>query len=260
MGDLRRPFFIAALVLAVMLILVELGAAAVVGGNSPGLSDIETVIPNDPEIRGAYDDLDDEQEEELLAGTSGERPPGLAISYLALIDGLLLLTVGLLGASLVIPPNAVGRVQGLTTLVVSIIVILVGIILALAAIIQLVLMVSLLLAVPFGTLAYLAKFGFFDRGGAALAISLVMLLKIGLLIGLFVAQQRFLQNKGLMLLVGTSLVATLIVSFLHGFVPLFLVSIADAIGAIVIAIIAIIWAIVLLVGSLNSLLRVARAN
>lgn len=258
MGDLRRPFFIAALVLAVLVLAVELGSAAVVGSHSPSLTDIESVIPNDPDIQGAYAELGAEQRNELSRAASADSPPGLAISYLALVDGLLLFTIGLLGASLILPARTIGRVQGIATLVASILVILIGIILAVLAFVQLLLMVTLLLATPFGTLAYLAKFGFFNRGGAAGAITLMMFLKVGLLICLFLSQQRFLQNRGLLLLIGTSLVGTLVVSFLHGIVPLFLVSITDAIGAIILAIVAIVWAVVLLIGSLNSVVRAVR--
>lgn len=259
MGDLRRPFFIAALALLALVIVVQLGAAAMIGANQANLSSIQSALANDPEILDAYNDLDNDQKAELQAAGS-DQPPGLAISYLALVDGLLLFTMTLLGVGLIFPAHAVGRIQGLVTFGVSLLVILIGILLAIVAIIQLVLMVSLLLSVPFGTLAYLAKFGFFDRGGASLAISLVLTLKIAAVICLVIAQQRFLQNRGLMLLLATSFIATLIVSFLHGFVPLFLVSITDAIGAILMAIIAVIWAIYLLIRSLGSVFQAIRAN
>ena len=85
-----------------------------------------------------------------------------------------------------------------------------------------------------------------------------MLLKIGFAVCLVIAHQRFLQNRGLVLIVLTSLVAGIVVSFLHGFVPLILVSITDAVAAIIIGIIAVIWAIVLLVGSLVSVFKTAR--
>ena len=58
--------------------------------------------------------------------------------------------------------------------------------------------------------------------------------------------------KGLVLIVLTSLVAGLVVSFLHGFVPGILVSITDAVAGIVVAILAILWAAFLLLGSVFS--------
>ena len=124
----------------------------------------------------------------------------------------------------------------------------------------LVLMVSLLLATPFGTIAYLALFGFFPRGDAAILLSLLMFLKLVFAGALVLAHQRFLQNKGLVLLVLTSLVATMIVAFLHSVVPVILVSITDDIGAIVVAMIAIIWGVVLLIGSIPAVIKSIRVT
>jgi VanZ family protein len=80
-------------------------------------------------------------------------------------------------------------------------------------------------------------------------------LKLGFVVCLLLAHQRFLQNKGLVLLVLTSLLANLIIGFLHNFVPLPLVSITDAIGAIVVAILAVIWALVLLIFAIISIIK-----
>jgi hypothetical protein len=77
---------------------------------------------------------------------------------------------------------------------------------------------------------------------------------------LVAAQQRFIQNKGLVALVITTLVANLVVAFLHGIVPGILVSITDAIAAIVLAIVAIIWGLVLAIGSIPSIVNAIRAT
>jgi hypothetical protein len=53
----------------------------------------------------------------------------------------------------------------------------------------------------------------------------------------------------------TSFVATILVSFLHGLVPLFLVSITDAIAALIVAVVAAGWALVLLFGSVKSVAK-----
>jgi hypothetical protein len=74
------------------------------------------------------------------------------------------------------------------------------------------------------------------------------------------AHQRFLQNKGLVLIIATSLIASIIVSFLHGLVPLFLVSITDAIAGIVVAIIAVIWGIFFLIGSIPAIIRAVTSS
>ena len=85
----------------------------------------------------------------------------------------------------------------------AIIVILVGILVVVAAIAKLVFMVTLFLAPPFGTIAYFALFGFFPKGGALALLSTLMALKLAFCVMLFLAQQRFVQNKGLVLLVLT---------------------------------------------------------
>lgn len=52
-------------------------------------------------------------------GAVGWPTPGYGIPYVALLDGLLLFTVGLMGIALVVPERVHGRVQGIATLVVS---------------------------------------------------------------------------------------------------------------------------------------------
>ena len=245
MDRLRTPFFVIAVLAMALVVLVELGSALVLGGGSAGagLSDqaaeLGVVVPNPAGV---------------------EEPPGRGIPYLVLIDVIALYTVVLMGISMLVPERAHGRIQGVLTLVGSIVLIIVAIILLIIAIVQLVLMVSLLLATPFGTIAYLALFGFFPRGDAAILLSLLMFLKLVFAGALVLAHQRFLQNKGLVLLVLTSLVATMIVAFLHSVVPVILVSITDDIGAIVVAIIAIIWGVVLLIGSIPAVIKSIRVT
>ncbi len=81
------------------------------------------------------------------------------------------------------------------------------------------------------------------------------MLKIVAAICLPLAQQRFLKLKSLILLVATSFLATIVVSFLHGFVPGPLVSITDALAAIIVGILALIWAVVILIGSINAVIQ-----
>src|SRR5437588_825720 len=83
------------------------------------------------------------------------------------------------------------------------------IVLIFVALALLILMISLLLSVPFGSLAYLALYGTFDAGSAIVVLSLIMFLKLAFAVCLVLSQPRFLQNKGLVLLVLTSLVANI---------------------------------------------------
>ena len=220
-GELRKIPLLIALALTVVIVLVELSSPLIVG--------------------------------------SGDGPPGRGIPYLALVDIVLAYTILLVTLPIVVPDRLQGKVQGIVTLVASIVLLIVAFMLTLLALAALLLMVSLFLAVPFGTIAYLAAFGDFATGRAAVLLSLLMALKLAFCVFLVVAQQRFLQNKGLVLLVITSLVATIIVSFLHGLVPGPLVSITDSLAAIVVGVIAIVWAIVLLIGSIPAVLRAIKS-
>lgn len=246
MERLRLPFFIVAMVAAGLVLLVELGATWILGGTiaEPGrlaqqAADLGVSVP--------------------AGGTVGQ-PPGLAIAYLALVNVIVVYTVALMATGMLVPDRIQGRLQGIVTLAAAIVLIIVALILLLVALAKLILMVALLLAFPFGTIAYLIIWGSFPRGAAAVILSLLMFLKLVFAAMLVAAQQRFIQNKGLVALVLTLLVANAIVAFLHGLVPAILVSITDALAAIIVAIIAIIWGLVLAIGSIPAIVNAVRAT
>lgn len=251
---LRTPFLIVAIVLMALVVLTEWGAGFLLDPRPPAPADLgrlneQAGVPEDEAIPVG---------EILRLRQEEEAPPGLAIRSMALLDGLVLFTVGLMGLGLLVPERVHGRLQGLTTLIVSFLVVLGGFFALLAAFGLLILMVSLFLAAPFGTLAYLAVYGFFDRAGASVTLSLLMLLKLGFAVCLVLAHQRFLQIKRIVALVVTSLVANVVVSFLHGLVPGFLVSITDAVAALIVDVLALVWALVMLIFSLVSIVQVLR--
>jgi hypothetical protein len=253
---LRKPFFVAALVLIAVVVLMEVASIGVLG-SSP-IASFEDLIPESGQVREAYEEgIDREELERVLAG---ERPPGRAIPYMALLDGIVFFTVALMGVGLLLRERIQGRIQGCVTLIYSLLTVVGGIAMILLAVTLVLLMISLLLAAPFGTLAYLATYGFFNRAGANLALGLLMTLKLAFVICLALAHQRFLQNRGLVLLILTSLLGNVIISFLHGFVPSFLVSITDGIAAIVVALLAVIWGLVLLVGALISVIKAIKVG
>jgi hypothetical protein len=184
-----------------------------------------------------------------------DNPPGNAISALALIDFVLLYSLIWMLLSIVIPRGVTGRAQGCVTLFVSFFGCLGTIALIFLAFTLLMLMLALLVAVPFGTIAYLAVWGHFPRGTAAAILSLLMILKIAFLILLVLAHERFLQNKGLLVLVGLSLGLTWLIGFVHAFLPIILVSIGDQLMALVICIIAAIWLLLLLIGAVIATIK-----
>jgi hypothetical protein len=171
------------------------------------------------------------------------------------VDAFLLYVSLLIGLALLIPERIQGRLQGCATLIISFFGCLGIIVAIIIAFVFLLILVTLLLSPIFGTAAYLGIYGNFDRGGANITLSLIMALKIAFVIFLILAHQRFLQNKSLVLLTLTSLLANLIISFLHIFVPGILVIITDTIGAIIVAILALIWAIIFIVGSIIAIVK-----
>jgi hypothetical protein len=248
----RLLFLIAAFLLAVAFC-IEIGSSLLKVPAPTPASVQATVRREDPSLSEPQVQA---QAADLLRARGDEPPrPGLAIPSLALLDGLLLFTVLLVGLSLLLPERIHGRIQGVASLVVSIVDILMVLLLVPLALALLLLMFGLFVSAPFGTLAYVAIWGFFDRGGAAVTLSLVMGLKVAFVILLVLSQPRFIQNKGLVLLIATSLVANVVVAFLHGVVPGVMASITDALAAIVVGVLAFVWAVLMLVGALISIVK-----
>src|SRR5437016_894542 len=110
MDSLRRPLFFTALALIVVVVLVELGHTAVLPkpGNASGIAG----LPLSADVLDAYRHLDDDQRNQLSSLGNEDKPPGLAILYMAFLDGVLAFTAGLIGAALLIPERVQGRLQG----------------------------------------------------------------------------------------------------------------------------------------------------
>ncbi|MFG3684617.1 hypothetical protein [Micromonospora sp. NPDC047740] len=245
MGELRKPFLLLALLAVALVVGLELGAALLTGGGDAG---------------GALRDSAGQLGVELGDVGTVTEPAGRGTGYLALIDVVALWTTGLFSLSLLVPDRIQGRLQGVATLIFGIVLLIVSVVLLIVAFVELTVLVSLFLAAPFGTLAYLAVWGFFPVGDAAVLLGLVLLLKLVWAGLLLLAQPRFLQNKGLVLLALTTLVCTVVLEFLHGLVPVILVSITDDVGALVFAVVAAVWALVLLVGSIPAIVKAVRTT
>jgi hypothetical protein len=187
--------------------------------------------------------------------------PGVGISGTAMLDVLLVLTMVLmLLVELGVPARVMGRVQGVATVIVSFLTILASFIMLIATIVLLLLMIGLLVATPFGTIVYLAVWGDFSRGGAAATLGLVMVLKLVGAFCLVLYTLQVLKSKSLVLLFACSILLTLVLSFLHGLVPIILVSITDAVGAIVALIVALIWGIYYLISGIISVVKILRVD
>jgi hypothetical protein len=258
MDRLRTPFLLLAIVLSLIVVLLETGTAlpGVLRGNAL----LPTAFQMPPQLAQSEAKLTSDQEAVVTQLNKQDRPPGLGIPDLAFLDSILLFTLALMGVALILPARLEGRIQGIATLIFSILLILGALVAIFFAFASLFLMIALFLAFPFGTIIYLIIYGSFNRAGADAVLSIIMLLKFGLSICLVLAQQRFFQGKGLVLLILTSLLGTVIVNFLLGLVPGVLVSVTDAIAALIVGIIAVIWGFILLIGSLVSIVKVLRLD
>ncbi|MBK1699993.1 hypothetical protein [Thiococcus pfennigii] len=223
MEQLRTPFLILALALAASILMIQLGAAA-------------------------------------LPAFLARDTPGLGIPYLALYDAILLYSLVLMALALVAPARLQGRLQGIVSLVFFLVLLVAGVLLVLVALAKLILMVSLFLAVPFGTIAYLAAYADFPVGVARATLGILMTLKLAMVVSLLLAHQRFLENKGLVILIAISLLLNLLVVFLHALVPSLLVSILDAAAAILVGLVAAIWALLGLFGSLMAVVKALKVR
>jgi hypothetical protein len=194
-----------------------------------------------------------------LAGSELRRP-GIGIRMSGLVSILLAFSLVLMLLDPIpVWQKIAPRLLGIFTLIVMIIGIILTLIAVLAALQLLLLMISLLLATPFGTIAYLALWGDFDTDASRKVLGLVMLLQVVGAILVLVVNPSLLKNIFLLLLFASALGITFLLGFLHALPPSFLVSITDAIGGIVAGILAAIWMIVFLLGSLPAILRAIRS-
>ncbi len=257
LDSLRKPLFLGAAFALALAFCLEIGSNFLTVPQPTDLElreQIRQTEPSLPEIfiPGRIADMKEARK------SSPPPRPGFGIPYLALLDGLLLFTIVLITLSLVAPQRIQGRVQGPVTLILTILCVLGGIMMVMVTFALLMLMVGLFLAAPFGTAAYVAIWGSFPRGGAATMLTLIMVLKVVFAVLLVLSQPRFLQNKGLVIVIALSLLCNVIVAFLHGVVPRFLASITDALAAIIVAIVGIVWAVLMAIGALIATVKSIR--
>lgn len=247
--SLRRPFFLAAVVVFALVVLAEVGMSLLLGGAA-----VEPVTPGEASNLGVPTDVF------LKTQRADAAPPGAGIGFLAFLDGLLLFTVVMLGLSLIIELRVYGRIQGIVTLVVTFLWIVAAFVTALLALAKLFLMFGLFVAVPFGTIAYLALWGSFPTSQAAAILAMLLLLKIVFAVLLVLSQPKFLKVTGLVVLLALSVLLQLVLGLIHGFLPRPLVSIGDQFWALVTVVVALIWALVMLIGSIPAIINALRVS
>jgi hypothetical protein len=249
----RLPWFVAGLILFVLALLVDVVGPSVLPPVPKGGGSVEGAMSKALAGSGMSDD--EIKDAKKSASDLPSDAPGLGLKYLALLDGLVVFSVSLMALALLLPDRVQGRLQGILSLIVSLVGVIGSIILIIVAFILLMVMVAMFLAVPFGTIAYLAIYGSFNTGGATAVLGVLMILKLAACVCLLIAHPRFLQNKGLVFLILTALLGQFVLTLLHAIVPGILCSITDTLGAIVIAVLALIWLVVMLVFSLISIVK-----
>jgi hypothetical protein len=227
-AKLRSLALVAAIVLSWVIVAIELGVAI-----APPLAD--------------------------LIGAPLASVPGIGIPALALVDIPLAFTLTLFGLGFVVPHGVLGRTQGCATLLLSLLVLIGGCLTVVLAFGLLMVMLALVGSF-FGIVVYLALWGDFARDAAGVILAFLFMSKLVIGACLLLSNPRYLQNRGLVLLWATSLVANIVVSFLHALLPRPLVSILDAVAAIILAILGIVWAILLLIGAVISIVRVLQLS
>jgi hypothetical protein len=173
---------------------------------------------------------------------------GCAIGAMTAFDLLVLMTLGLIAAPLVIGNAATGRVQGVVTLIASLSIFSFAVIEIIVVISILILMIASLYAI----LPYLFFYLDFPTGGAAAILALIMIFKIAFAFVLIIAHPKFLENFGLVVLVAMSIGFGALVGLLHA-LPNIVVSLADAVGGLIILIVAAIRAIGFALGALPAI-------
>lgn len=246
---LRRPFFIAAVAVFAVVVMVEIGLSILLGGTA-----VDPVTPDQADKLGVPLDVF------LKTQPAPAAPPGAGIGFLAFLDGLLLFTVVMLGLSLVMDLRVYGRVQGIVTLIVTFLWVVGAFFTALLALAKLFLMFGLFVAAPFGTIAYLALWGSFPTSQAAAILALLLLLKIVFAVLLVLSQPKFLKVTGLVVLLLVSVLLQLILGLIHSFLPGPLVSIGDQFWALITVVVALVWALIMLIGSIPGIINALRVS
>ena len=202
----------------------------------------------------------------LLAGGTGvklwlgsdEGVPGIGLMTLFFFNVLVIFSFATLALQVMGFGAFTGRVQFLTSLILAILCIFIGIGLIIGAFTLLSVMLALLLSVPFGTIVYMALFGLFDTETSRAIVGMVMLFQLVGLALVALAAPGILKNVRLMLLSIVSVLFAFGLGYVHAVLPNFLVSIGDTIAAIIFGIVGTLWFVLLLIDGIASLVRTVR--
>ena len=187
---------------------------------------------------------------------SGLPLPGIGIKSLSLINLLMAFTMTLMMLEMVPAWQRIGpKVLGVITAVLTFIGLLFAVFWIYKAFSLFFLMIGLLFSPPFGTAAYSLNWGRFPTVGAKKILSVVMFLQVGGLLAAVLVNPTLIKNVGLVFLGGTAIGLTVLLGFLHALPPSFVVSITDAVGAIIACIVSSIWMLIFCFSGVKSTIK-----
>src|SRR5213075_654241 len=142
---LRRPLLVLALVLIVIALGLDLGRELLPAVNrSAAIAQVGDQAGKMKEMQDLSDDDRNATIDQLKkAAGKPDKPPGAAIPAMALVDGIVVYGLIMLALPMLVSQELHGRLSGLITLVVSIIVLTLAIILIITSFIKTLIMVSL---------------------------------------------------------------------------------------------------------------------
>lgn len=181
---------------------------------------------------------------------------GWGIPCLAWIDGILCWSLLWRALNYVLPDSLQVKLQVVGSVLGAILYLLAAIVTLFVALQLLLLMLTLVVAVPFGLAIYLAKWGTFAKGTAAATLGVLMTGKLVVCVLLFLADRTVIRHKMLVFTVLLSLLAGVVLAFLHGIVPRPFATITDLLGALIEIVLGIVLGLILLIGSIFPLVKV----
>jgi hypothetical protein len=259
-----RSLLVAALGLLVVLVILEVAAGpALTPAHGVGHEAQVLAIPG---VASMVHSIAIPAELGQVAG-SQRQPAPLAIPAQALIDGLLLVSgAGLAWPRLRTPRGGRGRAlhvasggggvvprARLGSFLASLAILVAGIAVGVAAISRLRLLVALYLTPQLGTLSYLLLYGSSERRPALVVLAVVMSLKLAAIVLFARSLPRVAWERGIAGLALTSVAATVVATFGVALAPPSQGSIVDALVASIAALAAILWAGVIVSGSVRRL-------
>lgn len=260
-ADAKKTFTWFALLAAALLLVVEgLGFGLDAGGVLDGLVDGANAVSEDGyamacAAEGCEDvstcakdcDLSRKDLDVPKKFADDYDTPGLGLPADGIMSLWLFISVALMAAASLPRKKLVPYVSGIVNIVGGLLLLLASLAAIFVAIAKLLIMVGLLVAFPFGPLIYLAIFGWFAKGAAAATLTIALILKIVVGVLLFLGDRSILKSPAVVILFLLSIVSGILVMLLHAIVPMMLVSITDAVAAIIVGIIAAIWSIISLI-------------